>query len=75
MLTPEQDLSIRLDGMVTEVMKRRKISRAELSVDIGLGKEALTRMSTDDELWKLTGYQILLLAEAAGRDVDFPRRR
>ena len=75
MLTPEQDLSIRLDGMVTEVMKRRKISRAELSVDIGLGKEALTRMSTDDELWKLTGYQILLLAESAGRDVDFPRRR
>lgn len=75
MLTLEADLSIRIDGMITEVMKRKKLSKADLSLNLGMGKEALTRLSTNNELWKLSGDQIAMIAEAAGRDVDFPRRR
>ena len=73
-LAPCEDVSIILDGMITEAMRRKDKSKPELSTAIGLAPETLTRWGRKKELWRLNGEQIYLIVTAAGRHFDFSRR-
>ena len=73
-ISPSQEWSFRIEGLVAEGAKRQGKSRPAFSEFLGLGKETLTRKSGSDDLGTLDFLTVAQIAHAAGFDIKFERR-
>lgn len=74
-ITPGESWNARIEGKVAEAMALTGKKKAQLSSEICGSDQKLTRLSGRHELWNLPFRDVALIAEAAGCDLEFVRRK
>lgn len=74
-ITPGEAWNARIDGKITEAMVLTGKKKYELSVEICGSEQKLTRLAGKHNLWSLPFRDVAMIAEAAGCEIAFARRK
>ena len=65
---------VQISGKIAEAMTRKDMKKTDISRYTTGNREKLTRFTTSKRLFDLKFYEVVLIAMAAGYDIEFVRR-